>query len=858
MNWTNQTRTAIALALNIAIGSAVFVPAAMAEKNNLTEEILVIGSRHKINPEQSIVPINFIESEALTRAADTDINNIISHLVPSYNVNQQSLDDEATFVRPANLRGLPADATLILVNGKRRHKSSVITFLGGAVSNGSHAPDISSIPTIALQRIEVLLDGASAQYGSDAVAGVINFVLKDDAEGGQLIARYGEYKAGDGSKTTLGYNVGLPIGNNGALNLSLETYRQQRSVRVIQRDDAQALIDAGNTNVPQPYAQTAWGQPKISDDYKFLANAKLDLNDNNELYGFVNIAERTVNGGFYYRNPHTRSGVFKGPLNDNGSPNDPTDDFATIRVVSLDGSAGCNHIPIVNNAPDPTALAAVQASDNCYSFYETFPGGFTPNFTGEVEDLALVTGLRGQLSNDWAYDFGLSYGKHKTTYFLNNTVNPQLAHDYAQGNIVTDFNPGAHEEEDLTVTLDFTGEMETFNQPIDVAYGLEYRTEKYTIIAGGQNSWFIYTDSAGDNTLATQGLGVGSNGYVGFPTSIAGSHERSNYAAYADFKLTPFDRLTTEVALRYEDYEDFGDTLDMKLSGRWQSTPTLSFRGSVGTGFRAPTAGQANTRKITTEFSGGALIDTAILPATDPVARFKGAKPLKAEEAVHIALGMVHDTDNGHFSLDLFHIQLKDRIVRSSDIQITAADRIALGAAAARYDTVRFFLNDFETSTEGVDVTYSRSTDMLGGSTIWTANLNYTKTSIDAFDPDFLNSVDRELIESSLPAVRFNVEANHVVRNWNFITRLRYYDSFYNNNTEAVGAGYIANDEWLVDVELGYEFSEGVTFALGAENIFDNYPDNNPHAGGVGDKYAVDSPFGFNGAFYYARLGWLF
>lgn len=824
------------------------------------EEITVIGSRHKTDNTRTIAPVDVLEADTLTRLADSDMDNIISRLVPSYNVNQQSLDDESTFVRPANLRALPADATLIFVNGKRRHKSAVITFLGGGLSDGSHAPDLASIPSIALQRVEVLLDGASAQYGSDAVAGVINFVLKNSDSGGQFLARHGEYKAGDGQKTTLAYNIGLPLGATGALNLSAETYRQKSSVRAVQRDDAKALLAAGNTHVAQPYVQPAWGQPDISDDYKFLANAEYELNNGHEVYGFANLAQRTVNGGFFYRNPHTRSRVFKGPVDDNGTADDASDDVPTILVVSLDGSDGCSHIPIVNNVPDATALAAVQASDNCYSFYETFPGGFTPNFAGEVEDMALAFGLRGTLYDDWDYDLGLSYGNHKITYFLQNTINPQLAHEYAAGRLITDFNPGAHEEKDLTVTLDIAGALDGFAWPVSLAYGLEYRNEEYVIVAGGENSWLVYEDANGVNALAEQGLGVGSNGYVGFPDSIAGSFERSNYAAYVDFGIEPRDDLLAEFALRYEDYEDFGDTLDVKLSARWQATDSLALRGSVGTGFRAPSAGQANTRKVTTEFSQGSLQDTATLPPADRVARQKGAKTLEPEEAVHVSLGAVHEDDknNASLSVDLFRINLDNRITSSSNLVLTDADRAVLGSAAARYSNVRFFINDFETTTEGMDIKYARAADMWGGVTYWTANLNYTKSTIEEYNPALLNDVDRRLIEESLPEWRFNVEANHQVGDWFLTGRLRYYDSFYNNNPESPGAGFIAGEKWLFDTEVGYEVRDGMLLTFGAENVFDVYPDKTPTAGDIGDKYAVDSPFGFNGAFYYMRLDWSF
>ena len=277
---------------------------------------------------------------------------LLAAMVPSYNVAQEPISDAATLIRPATLRSLPPDATLVLVNGKRRHRAAVIALLGAGISGGSQGPDLSAIPAIALGRLEVLRDGASAQYGSDAIAGIMNFVLKTDAEGAIFDVKWGSHYEGDGDALTLAANVGLPLGDTGFANLSFEWKEADPTSRSAQRGDAQGLIDAGNTHVRQPAAQI-WGAPEISDDFKFFANLGGEMGNGSELYAFGNWAKRQVEGGFYFRNPHTRNGVFAGPELEDGTK--------TVKVADLSGdmSGNCPVVRIVNNVADQAALARI-------------------------------------------------------------------------------------------------------------------------------------------------------------------------------------------------------------------------------------------------------------------------------------------------------------------------------------------------------------------------------------------------------------------------------------------------------------------------------------------------------------------
>ena len=295
-------RIAVATALTGAIGAALAPAAALAASDSKLEEVVVLGTRRTTAVTETVAPVDIISGADFERLGNPEMDNALRSLVPSYNVSQQPINDESTLVRPANLRGLPPDNTLVLVNGKRRHRGGVITFLGDGVSDGAQGPDISPIPSIALKEVQVLRDGASAQYGSDAIAGVINFQLKDAPDGADLEVKYGTYYAGDGTTLLAAGNLGLPLGSSGFVNLSGEYNEADPTSRSVQRDDAAALIAAGNTAVPTPAAQV-WGQPEIIDSIKFYVNSGFDINESTTIYAFGNYATREIDGGFYYRPP---------------------------------------------------------------------------------------------------------------------------------------------------------------------------------------------------------------------------------------------------------------------------------------------------------------------------------------------------------------------------------------------------------------------------------------------------------------------------------------------------------------------------------------------------------------------------
>ena len=333
-----------------------------ADSENM-EEVVVIGSRRRDRSvSDSPVPIDIINSDEFESQGGSNLEELIASLVPSYNINQEPISDAATFMRPASLRGLSPDATLVLVNGKRRHRGAIIALLGAGISRGSQGVDVSAIPAIALDRLEVLRDGAASQYGSDAIAGVMNFVLKDDSSGMSFGVKLGSYYEGDGNAITLSGNIGRPLSTSGFANISFELKASDSTDRAIQRRDAQGLIDAGNLNVRTPHAQT-WGAPDYSDDHKLFGNFGFDFDNGFEGYAFASHAARKVEGGFFYRNPHTRSGVFRGPTVD-ASGNAMAGGMPSVKVADISGGYDARNpnrncpsgVPIVNNVPDATDL----------------------------------------------------------------------------------------------------------------------------------------------------------------------------------------------------------------------------------------------------------------------------------------------------------------------------------------------------------------------------------------------------------------------------------------------------------------------------------------------------------------------
>jgi len=835
---------------------------------NAIERIAVVGTRSAPRSiTDSPVPLDIIGVTEFTQQGATDIISMLSTLVPSFNVNDQPINDASSLVRPANLRGMASDHTLILINGKRRHRSSAITFLGGGLSDGAQGVDISNIPASSLQQIEVLRDGAAAQYGSDAIAGVINFVLNDNDDGGMIDVRLGQFSEGDGDLLQFQSNLGLPFGTNGFINISTEFKRQGATDRSIQRDDALALVESGNGNVSNP-AQI-WGSPKVNYNLKFLINMGYQLNTANELYSFSNLAQRNIQGGFYFRNPQTRDGVFEGNTDKNSSPR--------LLVADLDGigqGISCPEVFITDNnvlndsdflliADKSTALG-----QNCFSFNEILPGGFTPLFGGTIRDASWVLGIKGKTSSEWDYDLSVGIGYSEINYEISRTVNPSLG-----PNTPFSFKPGLASQLEKNVHLDLfkkfnIGEKHTIN----FATGLEWRRESYRQKEGDLASYAVGDLAFDPDTGLSQGFGVGSNGFPGYNPQSSGKWSRGNWAFYTDFEIHMSDAFLFGLAARYEDFSDFGSTFDGKVSARMILNETLTLRGSVSTGFKAPTVGQSNVVNVTTAFSAQGLEDQATLPPTNPISIQLGATPLRPEKSINTSFGIVGEiAKRFYFTLDYFYIQLYDRISTTSALTLTQEDIQTLVAAgiteATSYGSAKYFTNDFDTTTQGVDLVINYETYIFTIPSRFMFNYNWTDTVVNRVtlysrvDTDgttyFESNLTQQrikMIEDNLPAQRTSLSLKQSFNRLTSNIRLNFYDGFYEDHLDAAaGLDIVAGSEITLDVDISYQFNSNFTLSIGAKNLFNNQPDNNPFRGEAGALYPATSPIGINGGFYYVR-----
>lgn len=832
------------------------------------EKIAVVGTRSAPRSViDSPVPLDIIGVAEFTQQGATDITSMLATLVPSFNVNDQPINDASSLVRPANLRGMASDHTLVLVNGKRRHRSAAITFLGGGLSDGAQGVDISNIPASSLQQIEILRDGAAAQYGSDAIAGVINFVLNDNNQGGMFEVRIGQFAEGDGELVQIQGNLGLPLKEHGFVNISTEYKQQGATDRSIQRDDALALITSGNNEIHDPVQ--VWGSPKVDYDLKFLINMGYQLDTSTEFYGFSNLAQRKIQGGFYFRNPQTRDGVFEGRPNDDGLP--------TLLVADLDGigqGISCPQVLITDNnilndkdflliADDSTPLG-----QNCFSFNEIFPGGFTPQFGGTISDATWVLGMKGQTASQWLYDLSLGAGYSEIDYQINHTVNPSLG-----PNTPFSFNPGLASQLEKSVNLDLFKQFNIAEKyHINFATGLEWRRESYRQKIGDLASYAVGDLAFDPNTGLSQGFGVGSNGFPGYNPQSAGKWSRGNWAVYTDFEVHMSDAFLFGLAARYEDFSDFGSTFDGKVSARMVLNRSLTLRGSLSTGFKAPTVGQSNVVNVTTAFSPDGLEDQATLPPTNAISIQLGATPLRPEASINKSFGIVGELDQQlYFTLDYFNIKLQDRISTTSALPLSQQDIESLVAAgiteAIGYGSAKYFTNDFDTTTQGIDLVVNYETYLFNIPTRFMLNYNWTDTTVDrvtlyprinadgsTYLESNLSPQRIHMIEDNLPAHRASLSMIQTLSNLSGNLRLNFYDGFYEDHLDAAaGLDIYAGSELTLDLDISYQLNSDVKLSIGAKNLFDNRPDNNPFRGEAGALYPATSPLGINGGFYYLR-----
>lgn len=787
-------KSIIATAIAFLFSGVTIADSAMAQEakqkkqKQQAEVISILGTRGAPRTvTDSPVAIDVFSGEEFTANGNTaDITDNLKSLVPSFTATPATGDGSA-FIRPTSLRGMAPDQTLILVNGKRRHRSSLVQFFAPAAGNGAHGVDIGMIPSIALKSVEVLRDGAAAQYGSDAIAGVMNFQLKDASEGGSVVAQYGEFYEGEQS-WIVGANAGFALGTDGFFNISFETNDNEALSRGVQRPDAQQLINSGVQGVgsdspfgDEPFAQS-WGRPETSGT-RVAFNSGYEISDTAELYMHGGYADTDGRYRFFYRNPG----------------------HSTLVGVS------------------------------------SLPAGYTPYLDGAQKDTSLIAGFKGETGAELTYNFSAGFGKNELGYFLNNTVNSGLTVDGVLGQ--RDFDMGGYEQQETNLNADFSMPL---TDAVFLGFGAEWREETFTTLAGEAASL----------------VGAGPSGMTSVTPADAGEFSRDNIAVYVDAEYSVSDSLLLQGALRYENFSDFGGTVNSKLASRYNVSDDFVIRGAISTGFHAPTPGQANITSIITTFDGttGAQIEEGLVRANNPLAIANGAQELKEEESVSLSLGFTYSGfDNGNLSVDLYNTKVDDRIYRTGNIP------------AETGGTISFFTNALDVEHQGLDLVYTTSMDW-GNTAESKFTFAYNHNTIDVVGQSLVNGIQPvgdasvEDIENNYPENRFVATAvTDFGDSYQVMVRANFYGEHYDERgtiNDASSPSALVDSVIFFDMEFNYFASQDLTLTAGVSNIFDTFVDEigdgNANRLSVGLQYPRRTPANYEGGSWYLRAKYEF
>lgn len=826
----------LGLALSVSAIPTYTVQAAESLEEANVERIIVTGSRRNDRTvSESMVPIDVLSAEDIAKTGQLEVSQVLSNLVPSFNYPNATVADGTDHARPAVLRGLAPDHTLVLINGKRRHSGALLN-LNGTVGRGSTAVDLNTIPTAAIERIEILRDGAAAQYGSDAIAGVINIILKK-SEGGSINVTYGKHvttmdgvpelqqtqidangdldfvtggdrSRTDGATTTLSANWGTTFENNGFINLSLESRDRDATNR--SGFDPREQYDRINGELdPRELTFNRYnhnfGKADIKDT-AFFYNAGVSLSNEVELYSFGSYAVRDgLSGGFYRE------------------PNDS------------------------NNIP------------------EIYPDGFLPQIGSDVKDQAIVVGVNGEV-DDWTWDLSVNYGKNDFEFEVVNSLNASMGLDSP-----TEFKNGSLVYDQTVVNFDVTNMVDLgLENEVFLAMGAEYRSEGYQIIAGEEASYITVLDDNGIPVAAG-----GAQVLSGFSPESAVDESRHNVALYVDLDTDLTDKLNIAVATRFEDYSDFGSTLTSKLAARYEVSDTLAFRGAISTGFRAPSLAQTSYKSIATVFENGIPSEVGLFPVSASAAQALGAKELEAEDSVNGTLGFVYEKENFNLTVDAYQITIDDRIVLSENLSGDAVVNILQEAGELNTQRARYFTNAIDTKTKGVDVVATYDLDLsTNGELRLSAALNINETEVthvkenpselSALGDSYVVFSRREIarFEDGTPKNKLNLAAGWTLDELQVNLRATRYGEVIDSGT-TVENDEVLDPNWIVDLDVSYALTDNLKISLGANNLFDEYPQDTVSNIGQSNfnqifPYSGFSSYSIDGRFLYTRLNYTF
>jgi iron complex outermembrane receptor protein len=789
----NPSRALLALAL--VAGS---FPAAQAQnaatgaaQPALESQTVVVTGTRSLNRRSldTESPVDVIGSKELLSTGSSELATVLSRLLPSMNFPRPVGADASDAVRPAQLRGLSPDQTLVLVNGKRRHASSVVN-VNGTLGRGSAPVDLNAIPLAAIDHVEVLRDGAAAQYGSDAIAGVVNIILKKGADGGEIEATYGEYDKGDGEQTTVRGSAGVKLGDKGWARVAVEAGNRNPTNRAFADPRPEAGPRRGMVN-------QRYGDPD-SRPRSLFVNSQYSISDNLDWYAFANYGQRKTSAA------------------------------ATFRTAA--------------------AAAAVAA---------IYPEGFLPLQDSTSTDASLVSGLRGELAG-WRWDASLNFGRNRFELDIDNTANYSLG-----AASPTSFYAGKLTSTQDVANLDVARDIPVSMMagPLTVALGLEARYESYEIGAGEPNSWF----------------GGGSQGFAGFRPENAGKNSRNNQSLYLNLEGDITKKLSGSLAVRHERYSDFGDTTSGKGSLRYQFTPAFALRGTVSNGFRAPSLAQEFYTITTTNYlvvnGTNTPVETGTFAVSSAAAQALGAQPLKPERARNLGFGaQFQPIRNWTTTVDLYRIDIDDRVVYSSNLQLASAPNLTnlLRAQGIYVGAARYFTNAVDTRTKGVDVVSTYRLNLQQGARAdFTLAYNHNDNEVRrvAASPDVLSKAGLTLVDRQSakrltvgsPKDKLTLSADYTRGTWSTRANVTRYGQFtVPQNNPALDQTY--DPQWVLDVSGTVRVASNWRVTLGIDNLTNRYPAQVTSSGNLNvygtQPYSVWAPNGFNGRFFYLKAGY--
>ena len=844
--------------VSVSVDGAATANFALASSAVSGNSVSVLGSRFSRNVDEQSVPVEVITELEIRASGFTETNDLLQALVPSYNSPKSYITDGSDHMRPATLRGMAPNQTLVLVNGKRRHQGALV-HVNGSVGRGSTQVDLNAIPASAIEKIEVLRDGAAAQYGSDAVAGVINLVLKETG-GTDVSVTFGQnlsyfergYNAGEGlidgqDDTTYGWDVNENDGT-GYQPYTADRGWARPGVEKVLKTDGKNLILHGGTGL-----NVLGGNLYVSGQIRDGGRTnRAGLDPRRQYFAGMDEQERA----FDRENHRIGAGEFEQvSLMFNGSfPMERGTVYAFGGMNTRDGESGCYY----RRAQDNRTLRA------------WYPDGFLPLISPELTDTSLAVGMKGLMNNGMAYDLSVNTGSNEFAWGMVNSHNATAG---TGPNQQSEFDLGTLGYSQTTINFDISTQrdMAGFVGPVDLAFGAEMRMENYTIEAGEEAGYTDYGYDVLDGPNAGASAAVGCQCLPGLAPSNEQDRDREAVSVYAEMSGKVREDLLLDVALRTENYSDFGTTTNGKVAMRYEIMEGVAARSSFSTGFRAPALQEAYFSSIATNFIDGVPLEVGTFPVDTEAARALGSKDLEPETSTNVSAGLTYKDDQFSVSVDGYQINVDDRISMSETFRNKSGTTSMVDFFAARGVPAaagRYFFNGIDTETKGLDIVASMRQDVAMGSLTLKAAMNFNDTEvtnkgeldvpeslIDYTDNELLGRQNTVRYESSSPKENFQFSAMLQKPTSTFMAKLNRWGQV------TIPAGTVEREQvlsaqWTVDMEYSFQVNSQLRMSFGVNNLLDQYPDKTIKRNSFNGifQHSGYSPFGFSGRYVYSRL----